>query len=530
MALLRRLKLSHKLTAIIMLSATAALVAACVAFASYDVLRLHLSLDRQSRVLTRVIAENTRGALTFLDTEAASHTLGGLKAEPHVIAARLYTVDGQLFASYARSAAAPAGLSLEATSPEGFNYAKNHFAVAATVAEGGERIGTLRIWFDLDRLWELLGQYAAIFTMVLLGSLLLSFLISKGLQRAITGPVFALAKVAETVSARRDYSIRVTRETDDELGDLALKFNEMLLQIQKRDAVLHEYRQYLEQQVQKRTRELYVRNVELKDALDKAQAANRAKSEFLANMSHELRTPMHGILSFASFGLKRLKSVPLEKLGEYFEKIDVSAKRLMTLLNDLLDLSKLDAGKMTFELAPADLGGILKSAVDELSALLAERILKCSVAGDLGLTVKLDPQRILQVARNLLGNAIKFSPAGSTIDVVLERAVDRVRVSVEDRGVGIPPEDLEAVFDKFVQSKRTKSGAGGTGLGLTICREIVSAHGGRIWAENRPEGGAAIRFELPIHGPPAKEQARPAQDGTQGTAQEPKKDLCPTVE
>jgi signal transduction histidine kinase len=230
-----------------------------------------------------------------------------------------------------------------------------------------------------------------------------------------------------------------------------------------------------------------------------AVVANQAKSEFLANMSHELRTPLHSIISFASFGVKKHTSAEREKLLDYFSRIRQSGRTLLELLNDLLDLAKLESRKVVFKFEPTDIRGLVESVRNELESSLSDRHLemRCGVA-DFHEPVRLDSGKIKQVLRNLLNNAIKFSPQASIIDVQISDVDGFVRVSVLDQGSGIPPDELEAVFDKFVQSSKTKTGAGGTGLGLAICREIIAAHKGRIWAENRPTGGAAFSFEIPL--------------------------------
>jgi len=230
-----------------------------------------------------------------------------------------------------------------------------------------------------------------------------------------------------------------------------------------------------------------------------ADSANQAKSEFLANMSHELRTPLHGILSFASFGIKKYASAEPEKLLDYFSRIKQSGSILLKLLNDLLDLAKLESRRATFTLEPTDPAMLVKAVAGEMDILLSERSLKLRhETSELDEQVTLDADKIKQVLRNLLDNAIKFSPVGGTIDVSVNRVQNSVRISVSDQGPGIPPDELEAVFDKFVQSSKTKTGAGGTGLGLAICREIVASHKGRIWAQNRPGGGAVFSFEIPL--------------------------------
>ncbi len=238
-----------------------------------------------------------------------------------------------------------------------------------------------------------------------------------------------------------------------------------------------------------------------------AERANASKSEFLANMSHELRTPMHAILSFSSFGIKRLNSATPEKQLSYFEKIHLSGERLLSLLNDLLDLSKIESGKLTFDFALHDLNSIVKQAVSEQESLLKNKRLTLNhINSGCSVKAEFDGAKIAQVVTNLLSNAIKFSKQGASLSIEISQDelfsdlgnTPALRLSVTDQGIGVPKGELECIFDKFIQSSKTKSNAGGTGLGLSICKEFIDAHHGRIWAENNAGNGAIFNFVIPL--------------------------------
>ncbi len=270
-------------------------------------------------------------------------------------------------------------------------------------------------------------------------------------------------------------------------------------ELQQNQLKLEEQQSRLEDLVQERT-------VDLLSAKEEAERANKAKSQFLANISHELRTPMHSILSFTALGRKKTRE---EKSAKYFGNISQSGQRLMTLINDLLDISKLEAGRMEVNPVRCNFSDIIYQQVESLSSLLNEKNIKVNLTPVKELYAVLDDKLISQVIVNILSNAIKFSPEESeiTLDFGLKQemhpGIDMpcVYFSAIDEGIGIPAKEIDKIFDKFYETNHSKIVAGGTGLGLTISREILKLHKGVIWAESPPENsnkGTKVEFQIPV--------------------------------
>ena len=242
---------------------------------------------------------------------------------------------------------------------------------------------------------------------------------------------------------------------------------------------------------------------EISLAKQEAERANQAKSDFLASMSHELRTPMHAIISYSEFGLKKFRSADPGKLGQYFDRIHTAGNRLVGMVNDLLDLAKAEAGRLTYAPKSADLSLIAQDVVNEFEAMVEKNALTLTLEEpQCDCTGEFDCERIGQVIRNFVSNAAKFTPEGRSICVRIDAAelqdeAEALQLVVSDQGVGVPDDELHKIFERYTQSSRAESNIKGTGLGLAIAREIIHAHKGEIGARNNPEGGADFFFVLP---------------------------------
>lgn len=293
------------------------------------------------------------------------------------------------------------------------------------------------------------------------------------------------------------------------------------------EAELLAHRDRLQQLVEDRTRHL-------RDAKERAERADRGKTEFLSNVSHELRTPLHSILSFARLGADRLRggAIDNQKLALYLDRIIASAESLRGMVDDLLTLSRLGTDHTAHVQAFHDFGGLLDAAIWEVRDTLHTRgqaVVRVFETRDL--EVWCDRDHIVLALYHLLTNASKFAPEGRDIVVSVHpttilpvvdgehgNPTPALEIAVRDRGPGIPEGELESIFEKFVQSSRTRTGAGGKGLGLAICRQIVRLHGADIRATNHPEGGAVFTFQLPRQAPGPVTSAATDDGMTQGSS------------
>jgi signal transduction histidine kinase len=239
--------------------------------------------------------------------------------------------------------------------------------------------------------------------------------------------------------------------------------------------------------------------LEIEDKSRQLEVASQHKSEFLANMSHELRTPLNAIIGFSEVLSERMFGELNEKQEEYLKDIYASGQHLLSLINDILDLSKIEAGKMDLEVSDFDLPATIDNALMLVRERAARRDIELQRAVDERLgQIQGDERKIRQVLLNLLSNAIKFTPQGGRIDVRAKRVNGFIEVSVSDTGVGIAPGDQDAVFEEFRQVGTAAKKVEGTGLGLALSRKFIELHGGKIWVRSEVGKGSTFTFTVPV--------------------------------
>ncbi len=643
----RDASIKRKVVLITMITSSVTLLLAGATYVTYDLIAFRHAMARDLVILAQIIGGNSTGALAFDDDRTAKQTLASLSADPHIVAACLYGKDGRLFATYDRDTRAPrAAGGARCRVPE-----RGYLDVSRLVLLDGDAVGAIYIKSDVQEFYSRLKRYASIGVMVMLASSLVGWLLSARLQRVISAPILHLVETAKAISDQMDYSVRAVKRSDDEVGRLTQGFNDMLAQIEKRDAALTRLSNNLNQlyrlstsmqeplslqeqltrvlegarqvvvidsfyiwkvvpeaqklsalagagfsedewkefegaeiplaeagAMEKAYREgiplvfnaanplppelrlkppysamkairkksflvipmiargqtvglltadnkwtgapiesqtvdllqifashaaIAVENARLfQDIQDKGrelEIASRHKSQFLANMSHELRTPLNAVLGYVELILDGICGEVPEAIRDNLERVRRNGRHLLRLINDVLDLSRIEAGQLTLSLAEFSMHDMLHAACAAVESLALEKklALKVTAPPDLPLG-RGDEVRITQVLLNLVGNAIKFTEAGE-IGIEARVSDGMFSVSVSDTGPGISEADLQRIFGEFQQadssSTRTR---GGTGLGLAIAKRIIEMHGGSIGVKSSPGSGSTFWFTLPV--------------------------------
>jgi len=609
---LRDRPIRQKITLVIMMIASAVLLLAFAALFCFQAYTLKQHSAHELAVVGEITAHNCAAAVMFKDEDAAAQILGGLRTMPQIVSARLQLADQQQLAFFGtpRDETQIKAARLES----GFRIDGDRILLAQPVMASGAREGTLYLLADLHATTsQLLKLYGGIFTLVLVASLLVAFILSNQFLHLITTPILRLAGTARTIADHNDYSVRAAKVCGDEVGVLTDAFNQMLAQIQSQDTALRENENKLAQaqaiahlgywerdlitdrlmwssetnrvfglspeedvnnfarfqeliypedrdmvmqavgvalrggpryEVEYRVvwpsgevrfvysqgdvildeagqpRRMFgtVQDVTERKLVDEVKRASKAKSEFLSRMSHELRTPLNAILGFGQL-LERQK--PTEVQRKRVGYILSAGKHLLDLINEVLDISRIEAGRMQLSLEPVCVADALEETLDLMRPLATERSVQLSASADIdaGVHVLADRQRFKQVLVNLLNNAVKYTPFFGGVAVSYHvPGNEKVRVLVSDSGPGIPAEKLARLFTPFERLGAEQSAIEGTGLGLALSQRLMDAMGGSIGVESAVGKGSTFWIELPLAKSPLERFPR---DGAANGARQP---------
>jgi signal transduction histidine kinase len=453
-----------RITSVALVTTLAVLLVACLSFLvqQWTVARQQ-TLTNQTTLAT-VVADAAGPAMLRGDVAAAKAAVKAAVAPNSVVSARLTDTKGKVLA--------------EAVDADDGKPVKT---LTVPVTEGGVRVGSLELAVREPSLAKMLPRFLALTMALFFGAAGAALFLARGLARRVTAPVNRLSEAMEATAASGRFTPVAENQADDALfRSLAGSFNALLAKLEANERDLRRTMQ------------------ELVTARDQANSANVAKSQFLANMSHEIRTPLNGVLAMADIMARdELGAAQRERLGIIRESGEV----LLSVLNDVLDLSKIEAGKLELVVSDFDLGEIADGARTAFSALARDKGLRfdLTVEPEAAGAWRGDRDRLRQMLNNLLSNAIKFTVEGAVAARFGLSPSGALRLTVADTGIGIASDKLPGLFEKFVQADNsTTRRFGGSGLGLAICREMAQMMGGSITARSAEGEGSTFIIDLPL--------------------------------
>lgn len=487
------MSIKRRLMIIMMGISMTAVILTVTAITVYLIYDIRAAKQQDLAVTAVLTGDRNNAALQFRSKEHGQKNLEIFQHNPAIQLACIYDQTGDLFAGYENPKATTITHCPPATADVPVEL-PHMLTTLQPIGDDATAAGSVFIVSDTRELESYIHKILQISTTTALLVIPVILLLTYYLQRSISRPIRRLANTVQTITREGDYNLEAESNSYDETNTLARSFNAMLAEVRKRDRKLVRANETLEHKVIARTQELL-------EAMKRAEQANNAKTEFLRNISHEFRTPLHALISFSAYGINEAENGDTEQLKQYFTIMEKSSERLTRLVNEILDISSMEAGELKLTTEIADLREPVSRAVESILPLMQEKNIAFHWEKPAQpYMVPFHFDKMEQVVTNLLGNAIKFTPPGKNITLTMEidEKTDRIVIAVRDEGIGIPEGEVESIFEFFQQSSRTNSGAGGTGLGLAICKGIVNAHGGKIWAQNNRKGeGACVTFTLP---------------------------------
>ena len=482
----RDFSIPKKLTWMNLLVSGAVLVLASAGFFLYDLYNFRTGTVRNLGIEAQIIGANSVSALEFDDPHSAENTLSALQAAPHVMSAEIYTPDGNAFAGYRRdhSGPFPPPPPIPTGQEEVHRFQRGEVALVQLITFRKKPVATIYIRSDLQAMHDRERNFAFIVATVFLFSLLAATWMSSIARRSIAEPIVHLARTARIVLSEKNYSVRASPTGGrNEVATLILTFNEMLAQIQERDAALGVAHDRLEQQVQERTAQL--------------DAANADLEAFSYSVSHDLRAPLRHISAFSQLLREEYGSKMEPDAQQYLSRIQNGVKNMGRLIDDLLRLAQLGRKKLVSE--ATDLNSMLKDVLADLQSECQDRQIDWQI-GDLS-SVVCDSGLVRQVFANLISNAVKYTRKRE-IAIIEVGQVEEDGVSVifvRDNGAGFDEKYAGKLFGVFQRLHRAEDFEG-TGVGLSTVQRIVKKHGGEVWAKGEVDKGATFFFALTAKG------------------------------
>jgi signal transduction histidine kinase/CheY-like chemotaxis protein len=504
-----------KLMAVVMSTTFAATLVSVGSVIGYDLRGYQRSLKTDLVTQAELLGHMTAAALNFDDVTVVRENLAMLRIRPAVRAAAIYNAAGRLSATYV----APGEPAVFPPRPEISppRSAGRYVVMAQPIIDGGDHLGTIYMRAE-NRLLERTLDYLTIAAGVTLLALATAWLLVRRIGRVVTAPIVGITSIARSVVETRDYSRRAEPVSNDEAAELAESFNAMLGVIEQRTRDLEgSYRDLareveeraiarqevmrlnaeLEQRVHERTEQLEMANHELELAIDEARRANQAKSAFLSSMSHELRTPLNAILGFAQILGSDAFPATDEQKREFAGHIVKAGNHLLTLINEILDLAKVESGAVALSMEPVGVDDVVLECRAMIEPLAAARGIRTVFPEPCGRMVRADRMRLKQVLLNLLSNAVKYNREGGAVVLsCLPGGPGRIRMSVQDTGVGLSHDQLGHLFEPFNRLGQENGTQEGTGIGLVLTRHLVEMMGGEIRVKSSTGFGSVFSIEL----------------------------------